>query len=668
MKVSLNWIKEYVDIDCPASEVAEILSDLGFPTEEMEEFPNDTVIDVEVTSNRGDCLSHIGVARELAAFWSKQLRIPEVAGPTGSLDSCDKIKVEIENPDLCNRYTGIYIEGVKVGPSPDWLVERLESVGLRSVNNVVDATNYAMFETGQPAHAFDYDKVADGTIIVRNAQKGETITSIDHTECKLTPDMLVIADPKGPVAIAGVMGGLETEVSDATVNILLENAHFDPVTVRTASRGLNLPSDASFRFERHVDTERVEYAAHRCAQLIVHFAGGTIAKGIVDNYPKKADCPEITLRPARLSKLLGIDIPQDKTLSILTNLGLAPKQQGDTIVCTSPTWRHDLHREVDLIEEVARCHGYTNIPTEKKINIEVAPVDKREKLTNLAARVLNAAGYYETINVTFTDDKTHKLFAPETDDPLRVGDESRKSANIIRQNLLGSLLHVTRTNLNVGNAPVNIYEIANTFAPAKGQDLPDEKPCLAIVTTQGIRHLRGVITNLVRQVNPQAVLKFETKDGPWSSAGLAVSIDSDTLGFAGIIDPKITSALDIESEVAAAELDFNILMSHFGVLAQVKPIPRFPSVVRDLSLILDEAILWDQVTAAIESKAPAQLEKISFVDIYRGKPIPKGKKSLTLSLRFRDEDGTLTHETVDTYEKPIVDALAGQFGAELRTA
>jgi len=333
MKVSLNWLSDYVQVDLKAEEIAEALSDLGLPCEGIEHLDGDTVLDVEVTSNRGDCLSHIGIARELAAATSKELRLPQVELEEMERPASEFVQVEIEEPDMCGRYTGRVIEDVKVGLSPDWMVKRLEAVGMRSVNNVVDATNYAMMETGQPPHAFDHASIEGAKIIVRKAMPGEQIVSIDGTKCDLTPQMLVIADTKRPVAVAGVMGGLETEVGGVTKTILLEDAYFDPVCIRTTSRRLALPSEASFRFERFVDIERIDWASRRTAQLIVQVAGGRVAKGVVDAYPRRYQPREVTMRLSRLSKLLGIEVPQDAVLRILSALCF------DCLLYTSPSPR-----------------------------------------------------------------------------------------------------------------------------------------------------------------------------------------------------------------------------------------------------------------------------------------------------------------------------------------
>ncbi|HEC04057.1 MAG TPA: phenylalanine--tRNA ligase subunit beta, partial [Phycisphaerales bacterium] len=516
MKVSLNWLSDYIDIDRSPEQVAEVLSDLGFPCEGIEQFDDDTVIDIEITSNRGDCLGYIGVARELATVTGKEVRMPAI-----ELDECDKdaselAAVQIDEPELCCRYTARVIEGVKIGPSPEWIRKRLEAIGLRSVNNVVDATNYAMIETGQPPHAFDYARIAEGKIIVRRAAAGERIVSIDGTKCDLNPDMLIIADPKGPVAIAGVMGGLDTEVSAQTTTILLEDAYFDPVCIRTTSRRLSLPSEASYRFERIVDIERIDHASKRTAQLIVQLAGGKIARGVVDAYPGKPEQKEVTLRLSRLAKLLGIEIPGERAAKILADLCFEPRVENDSIVCKVPSWRSDVYREADLIEEVARVHGYNEIPTETKIQIEVVPVDARQKVAESVGAYLNACGFYETINVDFVEDSVAALFAEgDTGRHLAVKDESRKSANLLRSTLIGSLLGVFKTNVNAKNLPCRIFEIADTFVPTDGE-MPVQKTKLTLVCDGDFRDLRGVIEGLVHSIDRESQVVTTPADLIWA--------------------------------------------------------------------------------------------------------------------------------------------------------
>ncbi|MHC4531435.1 MAG: phenylalanine--tRNA ligase subunit beta [Planctomycetota bacterium] len=671
MKISLNWLKDYIETGLEPQKIAQVLSDLGFPTEGTESLDNDTVIDVEITSNRGDCLGYIGIARELAAVAGAEIKMPVVELDEAEGDVAEFASVEIKDPDLCGRYTARIIQGLKVGPAPDWLKNRLQAIGMRSVNNVVDATNYAMVETGQPPHAFDYNKIDQGKIVVRKAIPGERLVSIDGTQCDLDTDMLVLADPKGPVAIAGVMGGLLSEVSNATTDVLLEDAHFDPVTVRTASRKLALPSEAAFRFERTVDIEMVDWASKRAAQLITQAAGGKVAKGVVDVYPQKPEQIQLTLRLVRLRKLLGIDVPSDKAVKILTGLGFNPVAKDDSVTCTVPSWRRaDVSREADLIEEVARVHGYNQIPTERKIQIEVVPVDGRKRLTESMAAYLNGCGFYETINVTFVDDSLAELFAPGGKSVQLSGtDASGKHANLLRQTLISSLLVVLKTNLNAGNTPCRIFELADTFVPShKAKTLPLEKTKLSLVCDSDFRDLQGVVAGLIKSLNSEAEVVFEPAEVPWAQTAANIVVGDKVIGIAGVVSEAVKQKFDFKDITpSAAELDYEQLAELQGGTIKVKPIPRFPAIVRDLSIVVDENVKWKQIQQAVTKKAPQQMEELRFVGIYRGKGIPQGSKSVTLSLKFRDEDGTLTHETVDAFEKAIVASVTKKLDAQIRT-
>jgi len=673
MKISLNWLSDYIETGLPAEQIAEILSDLGLPCEEIKHLGDDAVIDVEITSNRGDCLSLLGVARELAAATGKELRMPKVELDESDKDVTEFAGVEIAEPELCGRYTARIIEGVKIGPSPDWLRNRIEAVGLRSVNNVVDATNYAMMETGQPPHAFDYERIVDGKIIVRKAIAGERIISIDGTTCELDTNMLIIADARGAVAIAGVMGGLDTEVSEATVTILLEDAYFDPISVRTTSRKLGLPSEAAYRFERTVDIKMVDWASKRTAQLIAQAAGGKVAGGVVDIYPKKPTQKELTLRLSRLRKMLGIEILSEEVVRILSALSFHPRASQDLVVCSVPSWRSDIYREVDLIEEVARVYGYDKMPTEQQIKIEVVPVDARQKLAESIGTYLNGCGFYETISVGFVDSSVAELFTDQDiQEHLAVNDVSRKSANILRQTLIGSLLGVLKTNINAKNSPCRIFEIADTFVPRPQRDkesnLPIEKTKVALVCDSNFRDLRGVIEGLIRSVDRDAQTVFTPAGLVWAQTGAQVIANGEVIGTAGIVSKAVKQKFDFkELSPAAAELEFEQLLALQRGTVKVKAIPRFPAIQRDLSIIVNEKISWADIIDTVKQKASAELENIQFVGIYRGEGIPSGKKSVTLSVRFRDEDGTLTHETVDRFQADIVENLNKSVGAELRT-
>jgi phenylalanyl-tRNA synthetase beta chain len=692
MKVLLSWLRDYVEIERSAQEIAEILSNLGLSYEGIEYLDSDAVIDVEITSNRGDCLGLIGIARELAAATGKDLKLPKVELAESQKPAAELANIEIREPGLCPRYTARVIENVKVGPTPDWMRNRLEAIGLRSINNVVDATNYAMMETGQPPHAFDYAKILGQKIIVRKAAAGEQIVSIDGSKCQLTDDMLIIADAKNPVAIAGVMGGLDTEVSDATTTILLEDAFFAPASVRMTSRKLAIASEAAFRFGRIVDIENIDWASRRTAQLITQVAGGKSAKGVIDVYPRlgegadgakegietpsrsragKPKPKQAMLRLGRLKKLLGIDVPNDEVIRILTRLGFEPKHQGEQIICSVPSWRSDVYREADLIEEVARVYGYDKIPAENKITIEVAPVDTRQKTIDAIGTYLNGCGFYETVTISFIDAGTAELFAAtDSKQHLAVKDVTRTGTNLLRQSVLPSLFAVIKSNYNVGNVPCRVFEIADTYIPT-GQtgQLPTEKTRLAIACDSDFRDIRGVIEGLLKSIAADTVVKFEPAEIGWAQAGAKIVAGNKQIGVVGMASQQVLDKFDFKNtDVCGAELDLEQLLSLHSDLAKVKPLPKFPAIRRDLSLVVNEDVPWADIETAVHKKATAELEELQFVDIFKGKGIPEGKKSVTLSLSFRDADGTLTHEAVDSFEKAILAELTTSLGAVLRTA
>lgn len=672
MKILLSWLSDYIKVDRSAEQIAEILSDLGLPCEGIERHGDDAVIDVEVTSNRGDCLGYIGMARELSVATGAELRLPTIELTESDRDITKFAGVQIDEPRLCGRYAARVIDGVKVGPSPEWLRNRLEAIGLRSVNNVVDATNYAMMETGQPPHAFDFAKITEGKIIVRKAAAGERIVSIDGTQCDLNPEMLVIADSRRPVAVAGVMGGLETEVSQTTTTILLEEAYFDPVSIRTTSRRLRLPSEASFRFERYVDIERVDWASRRTAQLIVQVAGGKVAKGVLDVYPSRPAKKEIILRLSRMKKLLGIEVPPDRAVQILAALGFQPKMEDGRITCIGPSWRNDVYREVDLIEEIARVHGYHHVPTERKIKIEVIAADRRQKLSQRVRTYLNGCGFFEAVTVSFIETPIAGLFVEGgAQSHLAVKDESRKTANLLRQNLIGSLLSVLKTNMNAKNLPCRVFEIADTFVPntQQGGKLPIQKTKLSLVCDSEFRDLRGVVEGLIGNIDREAEVVFTPASFLWAQTGATITLNSEIIGSAGVISGPVREGFDLkEIPVCAAEIEFDALLSLAQHSVKVKPIPRFPAIQRDISIIIDESIRWVDIMEAVKARTSPELQRVDFVGIYRGKGIPSGKKSVTFSLCFRDEDGTLTHEMVDRLETDIVQGLSESISAERRTA
>ncbi len=669
MKISLEWLREYVDYTGSAQELAELFTNVGLPVEAVEAAGADWMLDVEITSNRPDCLGHIGLAREVAAVTGAALRLPDVSFPESGKPVSEWTRVEDQAPDLCGRYTARIVDGVTVGPSPDWMRRRLETIGLRAISNVVDITNYVMMEVGQPLHSFDYARLAEGKIVVRRARPGEQMITIDHSKMELRPEMLVIADAREAAAVAGIMGGLASEVGDATKTILLESAHFDPLSIRSTSRALTLMSDSSFRFERNVDDVTTEWASRRATQLLVQLAGGKAAPGVVDVWPGKRPSLQAQMRLSRLAKLVGIIIPVDRVMQILQRLGFQPRElDEDTLVCAVPSWRsRDVCREADLIEEVIRIHGYGHVPVDPKLEITVKVPDAIQRTRATVGAVLTGGGFFETVNVSFVEDKYLRCFAPEGFEPVRVTHTSRKGANALRHTLLASLMEAQKRNQDAGNLAVNLYELAATHQMA-GEPLPQETYRLGLAGACDFRTLRGVLEMLVQKLDRRARLEVRPAEVNWAAAGTGAELylNGKIIGVAGLAGPEVVKTFDMNHDIVLAELEFAALMDLQGGPVAITPLVRFPGITRDLSLVLDEAVRWSDIQAAISILNVADMQQLDFVDIYRGKGIPQGKKSLTLTMEFRHPERTLTHEDVDADMDKILSAMKHTFAAELR--
>lgn len=670
MKISLEWLREYVDYPDGAEALGELLTNVGFPVEEIAEVGDDWMLDVEITSNRPDCLGHIGIAREVAAVTGAELRIPDPGYRAGEKAVLDLTRVDNEAGELCRRYTARVIEQVQVGPAPDWMRRRLETIGQRSISNVVDITNYVLMEIGQPLHTFDLEKLAEKRLIVRRAKQDEKMETIDHSHIELNESMLVIGDAERPVALAGVMGGAESEVVDSTQTILLESAWFDPLSVRSTSRFLTLGSESSFRFERNVSEVLVDWASQRAASLLAELAGGQVASGVIDMWDRSADKPTVSLRLSRLQQLLGIDIETERVMTILDRLGFEPQEQEGTITCRVPVWRNDIGMEADLIEEVIRIHGYEHIPTEREIKITVKPEDAFQRVRSKVVTTLNGCGFYETIGVSFIEDKYWPLFAEEGFEPLRVKDLSRRVNNALRHTLLATLLKVRKLNQDMGNERCDVYELSAVHEPVEGVGMPLERIMLGLSCDGQWRELRGVIEAVIGRLSRRADVTFMPHNILWAQPGTGthICINGQVIGQAGCVGEKVCSTYDLDQAVTMAQMQFKALVElEAGGEVQLQPLARFPGITRDLSLVLEDAIVWADIETAITGQQIGELCDVTFVDIYRGKGVETGKKSLTLSLHFRRDESTLTHEQVDGYQEKIMAALKSQYQAQLRS-
>lgn len=675
MKVSLHWLNRLLSAPIDVDEAERLLTAGGFPVEETEAVGDDTMIDVEVTSNRPDVLSHVGVAREIAARSERELIAPDFLLPAEAGNDVDQyVSVEHDAADLCTLYTARVITGVKIGPSPDWLVQALEAVGQRSVNNVVDITNFILLELGQPLHAFDLSKVAGNKIIVRKAKKDEPFEAIDHSKHKLQDDMLVIADGERPVALAGVMGGAESEVTEMTTDLLIESAMFDELAVRRASRKLKLFSDSSFRFERGVDPLGVEKATNRCCKLILELAGGTLAKGVIRVGQDDPSPTVLTLRTQRTRDLLGIAIDATRQAELLEALGIQAAVNGDELTATIPSYRLDLTREIDLIEEIARQHGLANIPTNEKINIVAHRPQDNVQAKRTIVQTLVAHGYHETITPSLITHDDAKAFVDEEAAATLVGD-MRRADNTLRPTPLPSLLNCRKLNQDAGNTHVKLFELASGWQKDDGSI--SEQRSLTLLRDasdgqQALRETRSTIEEVLAAlggskaadgINSIVVSPIEVEG---YSTAAAVVLSGQPLGVFGVVDAKLAGQFGLQTQVIAAQLDLESLLALYPSTHEAGELPKYPAIERDLSLVVDEATPWQSIADTISGANPALLESADFVGTYRGKQVGKGKKSVTLRMQFRDPATTLRHEQVDPQVETVVKALGEKIGAELR--
>jgi phenylalanyl-tRNA synthetase beta chain len=543
---------------------------------------------------------------------------------------------------------------------------RLEAVGLRPINNVVDVTNYVMFEMGQPLHAFDFDKVGGQQIIVRQARANESLVSIDGHERKLLPNMLVIADVNKPVALAGVMGGRDSEVSESTVNVLLEAARFDPLSVRTTSRKLALKSDSSYRFERGIDATLPLRASLRAAQLILQIAGGELLAGVVEAGAELAPAKRVTLRLSRLARLLGVEIPAATAMDALSRLGLNPSLKEDRIEVSAPSWRGDINIEADLIEEVARVVGYDKIPVRDEISIRVVPPQLTQKTIDLVRGTLIGGGYFEAITVTFVGDNIADDFTPAGASLPRTDAMVRKADARLRPSIIPGLLEAVRRNESAGNGSVRLFEIGSTFILDSAGTVKETRR-VGLVGGGELRDIRGAVELLLTRLDASRDIKVIPEDRAGFAAGACGRVEwgGAAIGHLGRISKSAGDKLDLRAIPVAAELELEPLLSGAQHVPQLRALPKYPSIRRDLSLVIPEETRFDSIQKLVSHVNPQHLEEVEYVGVYRGKPLEKGTKSQTVSLVFRSPNETLTSEAVDASVKKVIDA-AQQQGFKLR--
>ncbi len=679
MIVSWNWLKQYVPLEMPVAELEERLMMAGLNHEGTDAVAEDLAIDLEVTSNRPDCLGHLGVAREIAVLYDLPLAIPEAAPVASGPNISTLTGVTLESPELCSRYTARVIQGVKVAPSPDWLIERLKTVyaskmkkgtAWTPVNNIVDISNYVLLESGQPLHAFDLEKLHSRRIIVRQAEAKEPFLAINHKTYTLDAGMCVIADAERPVALGGVMGGADTEVSEKTTDVLIESALFDPIAIRTAARRLALHSDSSYRFERGPDPEGVDWASRRCCELILELAGGELAEGVIDVGSESPPREPIVLRMHQLERILGIAIDRDEVVRILTALGNDPQQvEAKRIEVRPPSWRADLYREIDLVEEVARIHGYDKIPEDGRVPMRASSRSRQDRVVARVGRTLTATGFDEVVTASAVDEKTSAVFSPWSDaDPICCDTPMLRGAALLRRSLIPSLLSVRRTNESLSNERIELFEVARVYLPISGA-LPVEETMVALASGNGFFEVKGVLEAILERLGIQEQLEAADFESAFfrSGKGGELSLAGERLGYLGEVSDTARKMFDLRGEVVVAEIRLGLLLQLANLVPQASPLSSYPAVERDLNFEVQEEVRWAELAETVDRVAGDYVEAIEYLETYRDKErLGPGKKSLVLKVVLRKADGTLTGEEADDVRKRIEAACRDQHDAVLR--
>ncbi|MEA3470105.1 MAG: phenylalanine--tRNA ligase subunit beta [Thermodesulfobacteriota bacterium] len=649
----------------------------------------DVIFDVAITPNRSDCLSIIGIAREIAALTGKKLKYPEIKFVETEEDVNAVTSVEILDPHLCPRYTARIIKNVKVKTSPSWMRLRLEAVGLRAINNIVDVTNFVMMEFGQPLHAFDFRYLEEGRIRVRGASEGEEFVSLDEKTRILNSDTLMICDGVKPVAVAGIMGGLNSEVVDDTETVLLESAYFNPSSIRKSSRNLGMSTDAAFRFERGIDPEGVIRASDRAAQLMANLSGGTICSGCIDQYPRKIKpVKDIPLRVKRVGEIIGTGVEKKKILSILESLEMTAREDGDgKYLVTPPTFRVDIEREIDLVEEISRILGYEHIPdTLPAVSGGSEMRNKKSSLEPKVREILNGSGYTEVINYSFTTPESANILGLEKNDEGRrfvvLRDPLSEDISVMRTGHVFGLLDTMRKNVNLGNPDLRLFEIGKIFIGNKAGELPDERERLGGLIT-GSRHeeawhtgeekadfydLKGCLDNLFSELKIYDISYNSNCEIPFLHPGRSCTVKTGdkTLGFLGEIHPQVRTNMDLKDRAVVFELDFSCLVELFSEAMKYSEIPRFPSTSRDVAFLVDGEIESGDMISMVLDTEEELLENVRVFDVYMGKGISAGMKSLAIRFTYRSPLKTLTDSEVNETHARIVKKIVKLTKAKIR--
>ncbi|MGQ9688871.1 MAG: phenylalanine--tRNA ligase subunit beta, partial [Desulfobaccales bacterium] len=642
----------------------------------------DVVLEVAVTPNRPDCLSVLGLAREVAALCRRPLRLPEIDFPEAEEPIDRFAKVTILDPVACPRYAARLVTNLTVRPSPFWMRHRLKLAGLRAINNLVDVTNYVLLELGQPLHAFDFDRLGGGEIVVRLPRPGEeSFVTLDEQERRVDPETLFICDAARPVALAGIMGGRDSEVTPDTNRVLIESAYFNPPHIRRAAKRLGLSTESSYRFERGVDPDGVIRALERAAQLMAALGDGQVLKGRIDVYPTPVPRPRLTLRISRTNQVLGTNYSKETIEGLLRDLHLPFFDlDGDSLAVQVPSHRGDVEREIDLIEEVARLGGYDKIPVTLPQGVVAVP--RPEPLTRLgrqAKEILLGQGFFEVVTYSFQSDRLRGLLGETADtSPLYLTNPLSEEHALMRTSLLPGLLDMVRRNALKQNLDLRIFELAKIFLPQPGADLPREEEWLAGVMT-GSRtepswhtppaeldffDLKGVVETLLEGLLVRDVGYSDQGLPAFFRSGASLLAGGELLGWLGEILPTVAERLDLPGPLWAFLVNFEALSRRVEAFPLYRPLPRYPAVYRDVALVLAENVPAGRVVEALRRHGAPWLEEVRLFDVYAGQPIPPGKRSLAFHLSYRDPERTLTDEAVDRHHEALIQALAKELGAE----
>lgn len=706
MIVSWNWLQDYLELQVDPGEVARRLMMAGLNHESSTPVGRDLAIDLEVTSNRPDCLGHLGVAREISVLFDLPLRLPTLQLPAmdwlttqakasastslapqahqevltaRSSQTQGGLQLTLESSDLCYRYSARVIRGVRVGPSPAWLVDRLKTVGLSSINNVVDVTNYVLMECGQPLHAFDFARLGGSQIRIRRAELNEPFVAIDHRTYLLDPTMCVIADSTRPVALGGVMGGAETEVSDATTELLIEAAEFAPLAIRTTARKLHLHSPSSYRFERGVDPRGVDWASRRCCELILQLAGGEVmGEPLVVGHTLPA-LPTVCLRLDQIPRILGIQVPTATVRRILTALGCQEQQvDAQQVEYIPPSWRRDLTREIDLIEEVARIHGYDQIPEDAAVPMCPSSRTHSERIQDRLRQVLMAGGFDEAFTVSMVPREWSEAFSPWTTHApltsstpmkgiLAEAPQDLSAADTIRRSLIPSLLEARRYNESVGNTDLHLFETARVYLPMPSH-LPLEKRMLGLVSDGDFFQLKGLLEGVLQSFHIHSPLLIRPTSQSLLDTNRAAELQiGDSLwGYLGEVSPAARKRFGLKARTAIAEVDITLLEQLAQLVPQYAAQETYPGISRDINLVVAESVCWADLAATVRQAGAGRLREVSYRETYRdAQKDGPDRKRILLSLDLRASDRTLTNEEADQIRDTIIAACEATHHAKL---